>query len=87
MQKLISLWKNESGKGNVYYTGKIGDVSLIAFENNNKTNEKQPDLIIYIKEETKQKVESKPTTIKANEVDDPFKDFGEQLEINDQFLD
>ena len=85
MQKLISLWKNESGKGNVYYTGKIGDVSLIAFKNNNKTNEKQPDLIIYIKEEQKQK-SSNSTSIKASDIDEQFKDFGEQLEINDDFL-
>ena len=85
MQKLISLWKNESGKGNVYYTGKIGDVSLIAFENNNKTNEKQPDLTIYIKEEQKQK-SSNNTSIKASDIDEQFKNFGEQLEINDDFL-
>lgn len=85
MQRLISLWKKESNKGTTYYTGKLGELGLIGFDNDNKTNDKQPDLIIYIKEEPK-KEDKKSTSIKAEQIDDPYANFGEQLEINDNFL-
>lgn len=84
MQRLLSLWKNTSKNGNVYYTGKLGNVSLIAFENNDKQNNKQPDLTIYVKEETKQEEEN--TKTEEKEID-PFAEFGEQVEIDSEFLD
>ena len=48
-----SLWKKESSKGNTYYSGKLklGDkeYQLTLFKNN-KTNEKQPDLNILVRD-------------------------------------
>lgn len=85
MQRLLSLWKNTSKNGNAYYTGKIGNVGLIAFENNDKQNDKQPDLTIYVKEEQKEEVEKKENKDIEN---DPFAEFGEQVvEIDNEFLD
>ena len=82
MQRLVSLWKNTSKNGKVYYTGKLGNVGLVAFENDNKTNEKQPDLTIYIKEEQKEE----DTKITNNE--DVIEEFGNTVIIdnNSDFL-
>ena len=82
MQRLVSLWKNTSKNGKVYYTGKLGNVGLVAFENDNKTNEKKPDLTIYIKEEQKEE----ETKITNNE--DVFEEFGNTVIIdnNSDFL-
>lgn len=75
MQRLLSLWKNTSKNGNVYYTGKLGNVGLVAFENNDKQNDKQPDLTIYVKDEQKEEIEKKE---KVEEIiNDPFEEFGE----------
>lgn len=85
MQKLTSMWKNTSKNGTIYYSGKLGNVGLIAFENL-KENEKQPDLIIYVKDEIK-KTQKEETDESLNTQSDPFEDFGEQIEIDDNFLD
>lgn len=47
------LWKKESSKGNTYYSGKlkIGDKEYqVSLFKNNKTNEKQPDLNIIVRD-------------------------------------
>ena len=47
------LWKKESSKGNTYYSGKlkIGDKEFqVSLFKNNKTNEKQPDLNIIVRD-------------------------------------
>ena len=83
MQRIFSVWKNESKNGNTYYTGKLGDLSIIGFQNQ-KENEKQPDLTFYVREETKKKDN---TTITTDELtNDPFEEFGEEIEIQDNFL-
>lgn len=83
MQRVFSLWKNESKNGNTYYTGKLGDLSIIGFQNQ-KENEKQPDLTFYVREEIKKKDN---TTITTEELgNDPFEEFGEEIEIQDNFL-
>lgn len=48
----FSLWKHESKNG-FYLTGKIvGDsTKLVGFMQNDKTNEKAPDLIVYMQTE------------------------------------
>lgn len=48
----FSLWKHESKNG-FYLTGKIkdGDTKLVGFIQNGKTNEKAPDLIVYMQTE------------------------------------
>lgn len=79
MQKLISLWKNQSKTGNIYYSGKLGELNIIGFENGNKTNEKQPDLTLYVADERKKEE-------KQEMVNDPFQDFGDLVEVDDNFL-
>jgi len=47
LKEEFALWENTSSKGTVYFTGYCGDIRLIAFENKNKKNEKEPDIRIY----------------------------------------
>jgi hypothetical protein len=83
MQRVFSVWKNKSKNGTTYYTGKLGDLSLIGF-NNQKENEKQPDVTFYVREEQKKKDN---TTITTEELgNDPFEEFGESVSIEDNFL-
>ena len=82
MQKLISIWKNKSKNGNIYYTGKLGEVNIIGFENV-KENEKQPDIIFYVAEEKKQKKENKVEKEDTN----VFEEFGQMVSIDNELLD
>ena len=71
MKKIISFWENQSKNGNVYYTGKIGEVSLIGFKNKQKKNPKEPDITFYVSEDKpKQK-----NTVYAKDID-----------VNDMFV-
>lgn len=45
---LCALWRNKSKNGTEFFTGKLGDARIIAFWNDRKTNENQPDLRIYV---------------------------------------
>lgn len=82
MQKLISIWKNTSKNGNIYYSGKLGEVNIIGFENV-KENEKQPDIIFYVADEKK-----KETPKKEEEASiDVFAEFGEQITLDENCLD
>lgn len=84
MQRVFSIWKNKSKNGTTYYTGKLGDLNLIGF-NNQKENEKQPDVIFCVREEQKKKDN---TTFTPDEVSgDPFEEFGNEIEVNDDMLD
>ena len=83
MQRVFSIWKNKSKNGTTYYTGKLGDLSLIGF-NNQKENEKQPDVTFYVREETKK--EDK-TTFKREDVSAAFEEFGDEIELKDDMLD
>ena len=81
MQKIMSIWKNKSKNGNIYYSGKLGEVNIIGFENV-KENKKQPDITFYIADEKK-----KETLKKEEKVDTSvFEEFGEQVSI-DEYLD
>lgn len=81
MQKLISIWKNKSKNGNVYYTGKLGEVNIIGFERA-KENEKQPDIIFYVAEENKKETpKQEKTSI------DQFEEFGKMVSIDNELLD
>ena len=76
------LWKKESQKGNTYYSGKlkIGDKEYqVSLFKNNKTNEKQPDLNIIVRDSinTQVKQESTSNVSKNSELEqvkDPVKD-------------
>ena len=93
-----SLWKKTSSKGNTYYSGKlkIGDKEFqVSLFKNNKTNEKQPDLNIIVRDSinTKEKQENtekghKNSKLGENKqqqfvVDDVFTEFGNMLEDED----
>jgi hypothetical protein len=83
MQRVFSIWKNKSKNGKTYYTGKLGDLSLIGF-NNVKENEKQPDVIFYVREQQK-KDETKVYT--KDLTNDPFEEFGDSVNVEDDMLD
>lgn len=79
MQRFFSIWKNKSKNGTTYYTGKIGDLNIVGF-NNQKENEKQPDVTFYVREEKKEN-----KTEETN--NDPFAEFGESVSVEDELLD
>lgn len=81
MQKLISIWKNTSKNGKTYYSGKLGEVNIIGFENV-KENEKQPDIIFYVAEEKK-----KETPKKEKADTNVFEEFGQMVSIDNELLD
>lgn len=57
MQELGALWRKRSERtGNEFYTGDIAlpggeKVKIIAFDNDRKTKENQPDIRIYLSED------------------------------------
>lgn len=93
------LWKKESQKGNTYYSGKlkIGDKEFqVSLFKNNKTNEKQPDLNIIVRDSinTQGKQESAsnvPKNSELEQVKDPLKDektfeqfYMDELDLEDE---
>lgn len=93
------LWKKESSKGNTYYSGKlkIGDKEFqVSLFKNNKTNEKQPDLNIIVRDsintQTKQESASNvPKNSELEQVKDPVKDektfeqfYMDELDLDDE---
>ena len=58
LKEAFALWKNEGKNGKMYFTGKAkeDDTKLIGFMNTDKKNEKQPDLIVYVKPEESAKL-------------------------------
>lgn len=94
----VAFWKKESSKGTTYYSGKlkIGDREYQCnLFKNNKTNEKQPDLNLIVRnsintQETQKAFEkghknSELEEIKQQQfvVDDVFEEFGNMLEQSD----
>lgn len=48
LEEAFVLWLNKSKEGKEYLTGKdLNDSKLIGFFNENKSNEKQPDIELY----------------------------------------
>lgn len=78
MKKFFSIWENQSKNGNTYYTGKLGELELIGFKNLNKKNQKEPDITFYVKEDKPKQEQPK---------EDPYKSFGEQIDITEDLLD
>lgn len=94
-----AMWKKESSKGNTYYSGKlkIGDKEFqVSLFKNNKTNEKQPDLNIIVRDSinTQVKQESALNVPKNTELEqvkkNPLKDdktfeqfYVDELDFND----
>lgn len=71
MKKLLSIWENQSKNGNIYYTGKIGEVELIGFRVKEKKNPKAPDIEFFVKDDKPKKDETKTYT-KDIDVNDMF---------------
>lgn len=86
MKKVISFWENQSKNGNIYYTGKLGELDLIGFRVKEKKNPKAPDIEFYLKEDKPKKDDTKVYT-KQVETNDIFQDFGDSIEITDNLLD
>lgn len=89
------LWKKESSKGTTYYSGKlkIGDkeYQLTLFKNN-KTNEKQPDLNILVRDNinTQEKQEdalNEPKNSVREDNTKSFEEFGKQFYVDEINLD
>jgi len=53
MIQLAGFWKRDSKNGRTYYQGKLGSGKLLLFKNDQKKDEKHPDLILYIIQENK----------------------------------
>lgn len=98
-----SLWKTESQKGTSYYKGKlkIGDREYqVSLFKNNKTNEKQPDLNIIVRDSVisqgnqkqgKNTIEIEPTK-RIDSVEELKKETDEQVYVDfgmsiDDFVD
>lgn len=97
------LWKKESSKGTTYYSGKLKlgerEYQVTLFKNN-KTNEKQPDLNILVRDSinTQTKQESTLNGAKNSELeqvknkeedtnplrDEVFADFGQFIVDDDE---
>lgn len=84
------MWKKVSQKGNTYYSGKIKienkEYYLTLFKNN-KTNEKQPDLNIFLKDSINYQENNKQSNTEHKNSatsEDIYKEFGENIEIDDE---
>lgn len=85
MEIKTGLWKKQSKKGNSYYSGriKIEDKEYwVRILKNNKENEKQPDLNLFL---------DKVVEMKANPNQDAlddqiFKEFGDKIDIQESEL-
>lgn len=50
MLQLGGLWVNESKSGTKYMTGYFGNLKLMIFRNNYKSEDKHPDYVMYLAE-------------------------------------
>lgn len=78
MKKFFSIWENQSKNGNIYYTGKLGELDLIGFRVKEKKNPKSPDIEFFVKEDKPKKDETKVYT-KEVDVNDMFVDVTDDL--------
>lgn len=81
------LWNREAKSGKTYASGKatIGDKEyrITLFTNNDKKNEKSPDYNIIIEEYTNTSSEPKTSHREPKNDIDIYKDFGEQVQLED----
>lgn len=83
------LWKKESKKGNIYYSGKIKIENKEYYINlftNNKTNEKQPDFNIILKDNINYQENNKQSNTEHKNSatsEDIYKEFGENIEVDE----
>jgi len=79
MKKMFSFWENQSKNGNIYYTGKIGEVELIGFRVKEKKSEKSPDIEFYVKEDKPKEKQQTTIYTKAIDTNDVFVDVNEDM--------
>lgn len=51
MERVFSMWKNQSKSGVTYYSGKHDDKNLVGYINGKKKNPNEPDIRIFAKDE------------------------------------
>ena len=83
MKKIFSIWENQSKNGNIYYTGKIGELDLIGFRVKEKKNPKSPDIEFFVKDDKPK--EKQQTTIYQKDID--VNDMFTEVPITDNLLD
>ncbi len=47
LNKVGALWQNKSSEGNPYFSMELNNQKYVIFPNNFKSEEKQPDFIVY----------------------------------------
>lgn len=47
LEKVGALWLKEKKDGRGYFSGMVGEMRVVAFENDYKEEEKHPDYLIY----------------------------------------
>lgn len=57
--KIMSLWENKDKNGQIYYSGKFGEVKVLIFPNKFKKTDKEPAMNVFISQVEKSK-EQKP---------------------------
>jgi len=50
MLEITGLWANKSKNGDTYYSGYMGKSAILIFKNNYKTEDKHPDLRMFVAE-------------------------------------
>jgi uncharacterized protein (DUF736 family) len=73
-KRIGALWTKKKKDGEVYLTGTVdlgiihGEIQIVAWQNKDKTKDKQPDFTIKLSESRQEKPDSVPSI----EVDDPL---------------
>lgn len=65
-EEMGALWVKQGARGE-FWTGKIGDVPVVVFRNDNKKNPKSPDFRIL-----RARTQDKPAPAPADDFDVPF---------------
>lgn len=68
MLQLGGLWVNDSKNGNKYMSGYLGNLKIMVFRNNYKTEDKHPDYVMYLTE----KPRNNENSDEQNKDDIPF---------------
>jgi hypothetical protein len=71
--ELMALWENTSAKGTKYWTGRLGNLRVVMFENGNRKSEKEPAMRVYVQEAQKKEDSANEDYTPPQEIDSiPF---------------
>jgi len=62
MLEITGLWANKSKNGDTYYSGYMGKSAILIFKNNYKTEDKHPDLRMFVAEGKKREEQTNVTS-------------------------